>query len=69
MVTAYYTTGIPNIEVYVPMVPKHVKWMKRANWVRPVLALRPVQALLKRQAGKLAGPDEKAMYPVRCLYP
>ena len=36
------------------------------NGVRPVLALRPVQALLKRQAGKLAGPDEKA--PWRCRW-
>jgi short subunit dehydrogenase-like uncharacterized protein len=57
--TAFYTTGIPNIETYIPIPPKTVKQLKRANWVRPLLGWRPVQALLKKQAGKVRGPDEE----------
>ncbi len=57
--TAYYTTGIPNIEVYMPLSPKSVKWVRRANWVRPLLGLGPVQSLMKKQAGKVRGPDEE----------
>lgn len=57
--TAYYTTGIPNIEVYIPMSPRSVNWLKRADRVRPLLGLHPVQAWLKKRAGKVRGPDEE----------
>ncbi len=56
--TAWYTTGIPDIEVYIPASPGLVKKVKRLNWVRPVLGLSPVQAFLKGQVGKrVTGPD------------
>lgn len=57
--TAWYTTEIPNIEVYIPASPGLVKNMQRMNTIRPLLGLAPVQAFLKWQVGrKVQGPDE-----------
>jgi short subunit dehydrogenase-like uncharacterized protein len=57
--TAYYSTGIPNIEVYVSTPPgtAAVSWlMRRLAWL---LDLRPVQSLLKAGARlRPAGPTE-----------
>ncbi|GAB3672722.1 saccharopine dehydrogenase family protein [Salinisphaera aquimarina] len=55
--TAWRTTGIGNIEVYMPMAPKRITQVKRLNWVRPLLGLAPLQALLKSRAGRVQGPD------------
>ncbi len=35
--TAFYTTGIPNIEVFVPAPPKMIFGAKMMNCFRPVL--------------------------------
>lgn len=58
--TAYRSTGIPNIEVYVPVSPKafgRMRWLDRLGWL---VSSAPVQALLKRsiRAGA-AGPSER----------
>ncbi|MCW8869075.1 MAG: saccharopine dehydrogenase NADP-binding domain-containing protein [Proteobacteria bacterium] len=59
--TAYYSTEIPNIEVYIPGSPKLVKRMKRMNWLRPILGWSWVQKILKNRISKtVKGPDEKA---------
>lgn len=58
--TAFYSTGIPNIEVYIPGSPRMVKNAQRANYVRWAIGLKPVQNFLKKQAAKVKGPDEKA---------
>lgn len=58
--TAFYSTGIPNIEVFIPGSPRLVKNARRANHIRWLLGLKPVQALLKSQAGKTRGPDAAA---------
>jgi short subunit dehydrogenase-like uncharacterized protein len=56
--TAYYTTGIPDIEVYIPSSPKAVRRLRRLNWVRPLLGLGPVQSFLKKQVEKkVRGPS------------
>lgn len=56
--TAWYTTGIPDIEVYIPGSPSLIKQAKRLNWLRPLLTLRLVQAFLKaRIEKKVKGPD------------
>jgi short subunit dehydrogenase-like uncharacterized protein len=58
--TAFATTGIPNIEVYVPL-PRAVSLTLRAcHPLRGIVALRPVQRLLQRLAGGVAGPDARA---------
>lgn len=56
--TAYYTTGIPNIEVYIPSSPGAIRRIRRLNWIRPMLGLGPVQNFLKAQVEKkVRGPS------------
>ncbi len=45
--TAYYSTGIPNIEVYFGF-PRPVRWgLRSTRWLGPVLKSGPAQAALK----------------------
>lgn len=56
--TAFYSTGIPNIEVYVPISPKAVRGMKLLRIFQPFLGLTPVQNFLKKRIDKkVAGPS------------
>lgn len=57
--TAYYSTGIPNIEVYTA-VPEHkLRQMRKMNRFAWLLRLPPVQVFLKRQVEKkIKGPSE-----------
>ncbi len=56
--TAYYTTGIRNIEVYIPGSPAMVARIRRANYVRWLLGCAPVQSFLKRRIEKsVRGPS------------
>jgi short subunit dehydrogenase-like uncharacterized protein len=58
--TAYHTTGIPNVETYVPISPARLAQLRRLNWVRPLLGLGIVQNALKRRIAKQPpGPDER----------
>jgi len=59
--TAYYTTGIPNIEVYTPVPASQLKVMRRLNRLRPLLKLGFVQSFLKKHVTKgPSGPDQTA---------
>ncbi|HEX4910310.1 MAG TPA: saccharopine dehydrogenase NADP-binding domain-containing protein [Permianibacter sp.] len=59
--TAYHSTGIPNVEVYIPASPSLVSKLKRLNWIKPLLGLGFVQNLLKKQIEKkVRGPSESA---------
>lgn len=56
--TAYHTTGIPNVEVYIPMSPGRLAQLRRLEHVRPLLGLGPVQRWLKSRVDRQpAGPD------------
>lgn len=56
--TAWYSTGIPNIEVYIPVSERVVKSAKLSNYVRPLLGLSLVQDFMKKRIGKtVKGPD------------
>lgn len=58
--TAWHSTGVPNIETYIPASPKLVARLKRLNWVRPLLGLGPVQAFMKSRIAKsVRGPSEE----------
>ncbi|MGH8453706.1 MAG: saccharopine dehydrogenase family protein [Nevskiales bacterium] len=58
--TAYHSTGIPNIEVYIPGSPALIANAKRANYFRWFLGLGPVQNAIKSRIGKtVKGPDEQ----------
>jgi short subunit dehydrogenase-like uncharacterized protein len=57
--TAFYSTGIPNIETYIPGSPGMIANLRRANWIRPILGLSFVQRFLKAHIAKtVKGPDE-----------
>ncbi|WP_250466552.1 saccharopine dehydrogenase NADP-binding domain-containing protein [Caballeronia sp. GAFFF2] len=58
--TAWHTTGIPNIEVFIPGSPRMVTNARRANYIRPLLGLPWVQKLIKaRIARTVKGPSEE----------
>lgn len=58
--TAFHSTGIPNIEVYIPISPRGAKSIRRLNWIRWLLGMKFVQNYMKNKAGKLAkGPGEE----------
>ena len=58
--TAFYTTGIPNIEAYVPVSPRALAGLRRLRYVRGLLGFGPVQRFLKARVDRQpAGPDER----------
>jgi len=65
--TAYHTTGIPNVEVYVPVSPRAVANLRRLDRIGWLLRRRAVQRFLKWRIRKGApGPDldERERTPV-----
>ena len=57
--TAYYSTGIPNIEVFAGVPEKQIGKMKIPGFVRWLLGRAPVQAFLKGQiASRVQGPTD-----------
>lgn len=57
--TAYHSTEIPNIEVYIPASPRLVKRLKRLNWIKPVFKLGFVQNMMKSKIDKtVKGPSD-----------
>src|SRR5262249_26007284 len=66
LATAWFSTGIPNIETYAAM-PRAAAISSRAlNWVRPLLASAPGQTLLYRLANRANGPPEEQLATGRC---
>ena len=59
--TAYYSTGIPNIEVYTVIPKQNLKLLKASRYLGWLLATRPVQEYLQKQIPP-GGPsdDERA---------
>lgn len=58
--TAGFTTGIPNIRVFVPVPPKTVKTLQRLNPIRRLLGLGLIQRVLKSRIEKgRRGPSDK----------
>ncbi len=56
--TAYFSTGIPNIEVYMAVPPATIRRVRRLRLLGPLLGWKPVQELLKRQVErKVRGPS------------
>lgn len=57
--TAYVSTGIPNIEVYMSAPSRAIRTLRLLRWFRWLLAVPFVQRYLQKQAGGSAkGPDE-----------
>ena len=49
--SAFYSTAIPNIEVYNASKPAAVQIMRLANHLRPVLGMKPVKNLFQKMVG------------------
>ncbi len=60
--TAYYSTGIGSIEVYIPASPGLVKRLKRLNYLRWLLRFEWVKNVLAKKIDQQpAGPSEKQL--------
>ena len=60
--SAFYSTGIPNIEVYMALPHKQIVWASRLRPLLPLLGFGPVQSLARRYiTRKITGPtaDER----------
>jgi len=61
--TAFHSTGIPNIEVYLSASPSMIAGAKRMRLLRPVMSLPMVQSFLKKRIERRVqgpGPEERA---------
>ena len=57
--TAFISTGIPDIEVYMAVSPGTIAKMRRMRWIKPLLGLGFVQSYLKKQVeNRVRGPSD-----------
>lgn len=57
--SAYYSTGIGNIEVYTTASPKQIKQLRRIRFLLPLLGWKPLQRFLQRRIEKsVKGPSD-----------
>jgi short subunit dehydrogenase-like uncharacterized protein len=64
--TAYHSTGIPNIEVYMAQPPRLIRAMKMARPFRKLIGLGPVQRVLARRIdARTEGPDAERRAAIR----
>jgi short subunit dehydrogenase-like uncharacterized protein len=57
--TAYFSTGIPNVETYVAASPGTVARLRRLEHLRPLLRIAPLRAFVERRAAKRSpGPTQ-----------
>jgi saccharopine dehydrogenase (NAD+, L-lysine-forming) len=68
--TAYHTTGIPNVRVYVAMPPRQIAWLRRLRPLARWLAARPVKRRLQALVeARVTGPDQATRERARmCLW-
>jgi short subunit dehydrogenase-like uncharacterized protein len=58
--TAFISTGIANVSVYMALPPATIAAAKRLRWVAPILGLKMVQNFMKWRIKRRApGPDEQ----------
>ncbi len=56
--SAYYTTGIPNIEVYAAL-PRPLLWLRPLHWIAPLAGLRPLRQIVAWLIGRsVRGPAD-----------
>jgi short subunit dehydrogenase-like uncharacterized protein len=59
--TAFVSTGVPDIEVYISVPPTTIANLRRLRWVQPLLGLGFVQSFMKwRVESKVRGPSSQA---------
>ncbi|KFN45848.1 saccharopine dehydrogenase family protein [Arenimonas metalli] len=66
--TAYVSTGIGNVEVYMGVPPGTAKKLRRLRLLGPLLGLGPVQSMLKKQVEKrVRGPSDATRGKTGCV--
>jgi len=70
IVTAFYSTDIPNITVFTQTTVSQARWLKRLSFLSPLLASPFMQKYLRRRVDKTpAGPSAKQRAQSQmCLY-
>lgn len=64
--SAYYSTSIPNIEVYTAMPRKQVARLRRMRFLLPLLGWKPIQKFAARRIEKtVKGPPDEVRQTVR----
>lgn len=64
--SGFYSTGIPNIEVYIAAPPKQIARLRRLRFLLPLLGWKPLQSLAKRWIErKIKGPSDQDRETVR----
>jgi len=64
--SAYFSTGIPNIEVYSTASPKQIKQLRRIRFMLPLLGWKPLQRFLQRRIGRnVKGPSDEVREKAR----
>jgi len=59
--TAFHTTGIPNVDTWIPMPSYKIAGARSLKWFRPLLATSTIQQIMhKRVDRSVNGPDELA---------
>lgn len=58
--TAFVSTGVADIEVYMAVPPSTINGLKRLRWIQPLLRIGFIQNLLKKRIEKkVRGPSEQ----------
>ncbi len=58
--TAWHSTKIPNIRVYIAASPRSIARLRRLRLLLPILAFTPLRRLLQMVASRKQGPDAQA---------
>jgi short subunit dehydrogenase-like uncharacterized protein len=59
--TAFISTGVPDIEVYMSVPPSTIAGLKRLRWIQPLLGLGFIQSWMKQRVErKVSGPSDQA---------
>ena len=65
--TAWVSTGVPNIEVYMSLPQQSLRRLRLMRYLRPLLALGPVRNYLRDSVGRsVSGPDEQQRRSTGC---
>ena len=65
--TAYITTGIPDIEVYMAASPSSIAFARRLNWLRPLLGFTAVKRFIEaRIAASTRPPSAERRAQTNC---
>jgi short subunit dehydrogenase-like uncharacterized protein len=64
--SAWHTTGIPNVEVYLAMSPARIRWLSRLGRLLPLLQPRALQQFLRACIERLVrSPEEEQVVKTR----